>query len=44
MYSVEYYSPNGNSGIRHFNTQDERDLFLFSLSDDTQFYLFKKEQ
>jgi len=44
IYYVEYYSPNGNSGVRKFASSNERDLFLHMLSDDTQFYIYQKEK
>ena len=42
MYYVEYYSDTRGSGVKKFTTQDERDIFLHSLSGDTQFYLYTK--
>ena len=43
-YGVEYYSDTRGNGVKWFSSQDERDIWLFGLSDNNQFYLITKNK
>ncbi len=42
MYCVEYYSDVSGSGVREFNTQEKRDMWLIGLEIDN-FFLYEKK-